>query len=70
MVPEGASEAVVFKLLGVVVLLYIVYALSAGEVYAKRGIWGARSTRAEEPFRYWSTIVVYTILSAALLFVF
>ena len=59
-----------FKLLGAMVALYVVYALSVGEVYAKRGVWGATSKRGEEPFRYWSTIVVYSILSAALVLVF
>lgn len=67
---EGASEAIVFKLLGVLVALYVAYALSIGEVYAKRGIWGAASTRAEQPVLYWSAMVVYAILALALLFVF
>jgi hypothetical protein len=60
----------VFKLLGVVVALYVVHALSVGEVYAKRGVWGATSKRSEEPIRYWSTVVVYGILSVALVLVF
>jgi hypothetical protein len=59
-----------FKLVGVMVALYVVYALSVGEVFAKRGIWGAISRRAEQPFQYWSTIVVYAILSAVLFFIF
>ena len=52
------------------VALYVVHALSVGEVYAKRGVSGATSKRGEEPFRYWSTIVVYAILSIALMLVF
>jgi hypothetical protein len=59
-----------FKLVGVIVALYVVYALSVGEVFAKRGVWGAISRRAEQPFQYWSTIVAYTVLSVALFFIF
>ena len=68
--PKQASKTIVFKLLGVMVALYVVHALSVGEVYAKRGVSGATSKRGEEPFRYWSTIVVYAILSIALMLVF
>lgn len=59
-----------FKPLGVLLALYVVYALSIGRVYAKRGPWGATATRTGEPFQYWSAIVVYMLLSAALVFVF
>jgi hypothetical protein len=60
----------VFKIVGAVVALYVLYALYAGEVYAKRGWWGATSKRGEQSLRYWSSIVVYTILAVALFFVF
>ena len=60
----------VFKTLAVLVALYVVYALSIGRVYAKRGPTGATWTRAGEPFHYWSAIAVYSLLSAALAFVF
>jgi hypothetical protein len=60
----------VFKFLGVLVALYVVYALSIGRVYAKRGPWGATWTRVEQPLHYWSAIVVYSLLSAALVFIF
>jgi hypothetical protein len=59
-----------FKVLGVALSLYVVYGVSAGHIYAKRGIWGATIKRDEEPVGYWSTIVVYTGLSLALFFVF
>ncbi len=59
-----------FKALAVLVALYVAYALSAGKVYARRGPWGVTWTRSEQPLWYWSTIVIYTILSAALMFVF
>jgi hypothetical protein len=60
----------VFKGLGALLALYVVYGLTAGAVYAKRGSWGATVKRAEEPFNYWATIVVYCGLSLALLFLF
>ena len=59
-----------FKVLGVVLLLYVVYGVSVGEIYAKRGIWGATIKRDDQPVGYWSTIVVYAGLSLALFFVF
>ena len=59
-----------FKILGMLVALYVAYALAAGQVYAKRGPWGAMSKRAEDPFNYWAAVTVYTGLSAALIFVF
>ena len=59
-----------FKILGILVALYVVYALAAGQVYAKRGPWGATSKRSDDPFNYWAAVVVYTGLSAALVFVF
>jgi hypothetical protein len=60
----------VFKILGVLVGLYAVYALVAGQVYAKRGPWGATSKRAEDPLNYWAAVTVYLGLSAALILVF
>ena len=59
-----------FKVLGVMLGLYVVYALSIGEVFAKHGVWGRTSKRSEHPFRYWSGIVVYIVLSVVLLLVF
>jgi hypothetical protein len=69
-VPAEACEAIVFKMLGVLVALYVAYALTVGKVYARRGPWGVIWTRTEAPFWYWSTIVIYGVLSAALFFVF
>jgi hypothetical protein len=61
---------IMFKLLGALLILYIAHALSTGRVYAKRGVWGASSKRDDEPVRYWSTIAIYAVLAAALLFCF
>ena len=60
----------IFKGLSVVVALYVAYALSVGKIYARRGPWGVTWARSENPFWYWSTVVIYAILSAALAFVF
>jgi len=60
----------VFKILGILVALYVVYALAAGHVYAKRGPWGALSKRTEDAFNYWAAVIVYACLSTALIFVF
>lgn len=59
-----------FKILGILVALYVVYALAAGEVYAKRGPWGAMSKRTDDPFNYWAAVTVYIGLSGALILVF
>jgi len=61
---------IAFKLLGVLLLLYIAYALNGGAVYARRGPRGGIYQRDAEPFRYWSTLAIYAALSIALLFVF
>ena len=63
-------DGVVFKALSVLVALYVAYALMVGKVYARRGPGGVIWERSENPFWYWSTIVIYIILSAALMFVF
>ena len=59
-----------FHALGIIVALYTVYSVNAGEVYAKSGIWGRRIQREESPTDFWMTIVIYASLSAALMTVF
>ena len=59
-----------FKLLGVLVVLYTLYASSTGEVFAKSGIWGRRISRVESPRYFWTVIAVYGALSLALLTIF
>jgi hypothetical protein len=60
----------VFKVVGAAVALYVLYALSSGEIFAKRGAWGVTARRDEQPFQYWSTVVVYAVLSVMLFFFF
>ena len=59
-----------FKGLGALLALYVVYGLTVGVIYAKRGPWGAAVKRAEDPFNYWAAVVVYSGLSLALFFLF
>jgi hypothetical protein len=60
----------VFKTLGVLVLVYTGYAVAIGEVYAKDGWRGRYLSRAATAGRFWSVVVVYAGLGAALLMVF
>jgi hypothetical protein len=59
-----------FKVLGVLVGLYTVYAAIRGEVFAKQGPWGRTISKQESPRQFWGVIVVYTLLTIALLTVF
>lgn len=59
-----------FKLLGVLVGLYVVLAVSRGEVFAKSGIWGKTVSREESPTYFWAVVAVYSLLALALVTVF
>lgn len=59
-----------FRALGILVLLYVAYALSRGEVFAKSGIRGVIVSRDESPGRFATVIAVYILLGIALLFLF
>ena len=59
-----------FKGLGIIVIIYTVYAAFTGEVYAKSGPGGKVFTREEYPKYFWVVIVIYLGLGAALLTVF
>lgn len=59
-----------FPALGVIVLLYVCYALYQGEVYAKHRWSGRRVSRTESPGYFSAVIGVYIILGVALIFVF
>ena len=59
-----------FKALGVLVALYVAYAVTRGEVYAKSGAWGRTVARADSPEYFWIVIAIYAGLSLALIFVF
>lgn len=59
-----------FKALGVVVALYVLYASMRGQVYARSGITGRTIVRQDSPTYFWTVIGVYAALSAALMLVF
>jgi hypothetical protein len=59
-----------FRALGILVLIYVCYALSRGEVFAKNGARGAMVSRDESPGYFAAVIAVYIILGIALLTVF
>lgn len=57
----------VFDLLGVCLALYVVYAAATGSVYARHRAWGRTVTRQDEAGYFWTIIVVYILLSVALI---
>jgi len=56
-----------FKVLGVLVALYTAYAAISGRVYVKSGAGGKTVTRPESPREFWVSIVIYAVLSVALM---
>jgi len=59
-----------FKILGVLLAIYIVHCLTTGAVFAKRGPWGRTFRRDENAFGYWGAIGSYVVLALALLLFF
>lgn len=59
-----------FKLLGVLVAIYIVHCLATGAVYAKAGSWGRSYRRDEHAYGYWSAVGSYSVLVLMLFFLF
>jgi hypothetical protein len=59
-----------FRALGILVLLYVCYALARGEVFAKKGPRGSTVSRTESPGYFSAVIAVYILLGVALITVF
>jgi len=59
-----------FKILAVLVAIYVAYSLATGSVYARSGWWGRTFQRSEDGWRYWSAIAAYSVLVILLFFVF
>lgn len=59
-----------FKVLGVLVGLYTLFAILKGEVYAKSGVWGRTVSKQHSREYFWVVIAIYGALSVALLTVF
>ena len=59
-----------FRLLGVLVIAYALYAAWRGEVFARSGAWGKTVLREQSPRYFWAVIAIYGLLGLALLTVF
>lgn len=59
-----------FKILGILVGFYTLYAAITGEVYEKSGAWGRTVSKADSPEYFWVVIAIYAGLSVALITVF
>ncbi|MCQ9374070.1 hypothetical protein NMQ14_07405 [Methyloversatilis sp. XJ19-13] len=56
-----------FKLIGVAVAIYTVYAFVKGEVYARSFVMGRKVTRAEDENYFLTVIAIYGLLSVGLM---
>ncbi len=59
-----------FRLLGILLLVYVAYALHKGEVYAKHRWSGRTVYRNDSPGYFATVIAIYIILGIALITVF
>ena len=59
-----------FQTLGVLLAIYVIYAIASGRVYTKDRWKGTTLERDAQPGQYWTVIVIYAGLSLALYFVF
>ena len=59
-----------FRVLGILVALYTLYAACTGRVYAKSGPGGRLILRTESPRYFWTVIAIYIGLSIVLMTVF
>lgn len=59
-----------FKGLGILLIIYVLYGIYCGGIYAKDGPGGRMFYRTEEPGRYWIIISVYVLLAIALIYIF
>jgi hypothetical protein len=59
-----------FKILGLLVGLYTLYAALKGEVYAKDGASGRLVSRADSPEYFWVVVAIYAGLSLAMVTIF
>jgi hypothetical protein len=64
------SVSRMFKILGVLVAVYVAHGFVTGEIYGRSRAWGRTFRRDEEPWKYWSAIISYSLLAIALFFVF
>jgi hypothetical protein len=60
------GELSMFKVIGILVALYALYAAITGRVYIKSGPWGRFVQREESPEYFWISVIVYAGLATAL----
>lgn len=60
----------VFDILGVCLACYTAYAAWSGSVSVRHRVWMKTLVRDETPGSFWSAIVIYAVLSVALIFYF
>jgi hypothetical protein len=65
-----ARAVTLFEILGLLVGGYTVYGVFSGRVFAKSGPGGRIVSRDQSPEYFWVVIVIYAVLSLALLFLF
>jgi hypothetical protein len=56
-----------FKLIGVALAVYTVYAFVKGEVYARSFVMGRKVTRTEDENYFLTVIAIYGLLSVGLM---
>jgi hypothetical protein len=61
---------ILFKCLGVLVGAYAAYSAMSGSVHVKSGAWGRTVERSESPEYFWTAIVIYGLVSLALITIF
>jgi hypothetical protein len=56
----------VFKVLGGILAIYVLYAAVTGRIYVKSGLWGRVVHREESPEYFWISVLVYAGPAVAL----
>jgi hypothetical protein len=59
-----------FKLLGTLLSFYVVSGFVNGKIYGRYRAGGRMFYREVDPWLYWSTLVVYSLLAIALILFF
>lgn len=67
---EGVDVMALFKVVGVLMAFYTTRSAWRGAVFARSGAWGRMIRRDGAPACFWTVIVIYGLLSLALLTVF
>jgi hypothetical protein len=60
----------IFRLLSILLAVYVAYAAVTGAVWVHRGPFARRVVRAEDPAGFWVSVAIYAGLAVALATVF